>query len=947
MNTKGLAAKMAKLLAFATAMLMVSSFGIEFFAIGLVLGVAYAAYKYGPFSTSTLTKRSRSGLNDNLVMLAIGALAVFAVALMFWSLPGLAPIAGADELGARAPATYKGVEYCKTCHGPGGFGGDLYTGWLTTNHGIDFTNRSYHGAGINIFTQSGGSCQKCHVVAYNQTAIGGWDPAQPWNGSYNSKLQGIQCESCHGPGSEHVGGESGIIADPTPAQSCAGDGASGCHGPAPGHGTTVAWNESLHSPANEKALETPEHYMNTNCAKCHSPSQYDPAVNSSNPAYNISKDDFRGVSCGDCHDMHSGENEGMLKSKTLDDACMRCHTTDKLDALPGKSPGHRSNAQIFLGVQGANVTGTKGMPGVTCVDCHMFTTPSPARGVYLSDIKDYPYPKHESHDFTASAEACANCHSDLILSMPNATMPKNNLGANATMYAAWEKWMPLWLKEVDVWETVIEDWQAETEPLLASATSNTTLAKAAIDSAKANKTKDNDTIARATALWGDAYWNYRLVESDPSMGVHNHDFELALLRDALTKSKQVLDMMSANSAPVANAGVSKITSTNQPVIFNASASSDMDGTIVSYFWDFGDGTNSTDKVATHGFSDSGLYYVRLTVRDNRNASASATINVFVNNVAPRADAGDDQTVALDSMVIFNASGSWDSDGTIVNYTWDLGDGTVDYGPEVTHTYTKAKAYALILTATDDDGDIGIDTVVVNVVGPGFVNNAAPIARAGNDATTSPLTNVSFNAFGSTDPDGTIVNYTWSFGDGAFGYGVAVDHSYARPGAYAVILTVTDNIGATGIDISVVTVERPVEPPVERPVDLGPLENSLNAIRNDTSTLKTDLGNTKNSMDAVQSDTAAMKKDLSDTKQSVDSAASVLGSQLIIVLLVALVAALVLHLVAGKETGVLRRELQTLRAQVKKGDVPSKKIKRGAEEKEQDWAEEEEGEEEDK
>lgn len=72
-------------------------------------------------------------------------------------------------------------------------------------------------------------------------------------------------------------------------------------------------------------------------------------------------------------------------------------------------------------------------------------------------------------------------------------------------------------------------------------------------------------------------------------------------------------------------------------------------------------------------------------------------------------------------------------------------------------------------------------------------NVAPTA-----AFTKSCTNLtcSFNASGSTDPDGTIVLYAWTFGDGSTGSGVTPSHCYATAGTYTVILTVTDDDGAT-------------------------------------------------------------------------------------------------------------------------------------------------------
>lgn len=901
MKSSAFAAKGIKLTAFAIAMLMIASFGIEFLAIGLVLGIAYAAWSYLPATGLGTGQRRRSGVNTQLVMLGVGALAVCAVALMISAVPGPAPIAGADTDAARATATYKGVEYCKTCHGEGGFGGDEYTGWAETGHGRDFTKRPYHGTDINMFTQSGGSCQKCHVVAYNQTAIGGWDPAQAWNSTYNSGLGGIQCENCHGPGSLHNGGSTGIIAAPTVNQSCNGDGVSFCHGPGGHDGPmagTTAWYNSLHAPTNEQNAATPFSYQNANCAKCHSPSQYDPSINSSNPNYNITKDNYVGVACYDCHDMHGDEFESQLKY-TKEDTCVRCHTADKTAVAPGKSPGHRTQKEMFSGTMGANVTGTVGMPGVTCADCHMWYTPAPVRGVYLSQYTGYP--KTSDHSMTPTAEACEACHSTLPLTMPNYAMPPNANGANATNWTNWDTWLTNYEREVGKWNTTIEDWQKETTPLLTAAIANVTAAKAAIDTARADETKDPATIASATALWGDAYWNEKLVENDKSNGVHNHDYALALLRDAITKSKQAIALMTTNTGPVANAGPNRVASTNQEITFDGSASTDLDGTIIGWLWDFGDGANSTEMTATHSYTQHGFYYVKLTVTDNKGTQASTYITVFINDVAPRANAGPDQTVNLGDSVLFSGASSDDPDGDIDNFTWEFGDGEMGYGEQVTHAYAKAGIYIVKLTVVDDDNGIAVDFLLVTVLGPGGSGgNKAPTAVAGNDLSTAPNTKVSFNGSASTDADGTIQNYTWSFGDGTFGYGAAVDHTYATPGVYAVILTVTDNQGAAGMDIVIVGVQT-----VTPPVDLTPLQNNLTS-------LKTDLGKATTTVDNVQKDTASMKKDVSDTKKSVDSLAGNLGMYMAVVLIIAIVAALVLYMMAGSKAALLQKQLDGMK-----------------------------------
>lgn len=68
----------------------------------------------------------------------------------------------------------------------------------------------------------------------------------------------------------------------------------------------------------------------------------------------------------------------------------------------------------------------------------------------------------------------------------------------------------------------------------------------------------------------------------------------------------------------------------------------------------------------------------------------------------------------------------------------------------------------------------------------------------------PLT-VSFNATGSQDPDGNISQYSWNFGDGSTGSGATVNHTYTTIGSFSVVLTITDNDGATNTASSVITI----------------------------------------------------------------------------------------------------------------------------------------------
>jgi len=155
------------------------------------------------------------------------------------------------------------------------------------------------------------------------------------------------------------------------------------------------------------------------------------------------------------------------------------------------------------------------------------------------------------------------------------------------------------------------------------------------------------------------------------------------------------------------------------------------------------------------------------------------------------------------VVSFNGSGSSDSDGTVASYGWDFGDGQNGTGASPNHTYGSAGDYVVVLTVTDNEGATGTVNHTVTAVA-----NVKPVA-----AFSSTVNNliVSFNGSGSSDSDGTVASYGWDFGDGQNGTGVSPNHTYAAAGTFDVVLTVTDNDGATDSVTHSVTAVVPAGP----------------------------------------------------------------------------------------------------------------------------------------
>ena len=258
--------------------------------------------------------------------------------------------------------------------------------------------------------------------------------------------------------------------------------------------------------------------------------------------------------------------------------------------------------------------------------------------------------------------------------------------------------------------------------------------------------------------------------------------------------------------------------TGTPVTFDASGSGDPDGTIARYRWDLdGNGTFETDggsdPTTSHSYAAPGSYTVHLEVTDDDGAKAVAAQDVDVTNRGPTASFTAPDPAEVGEPGLFDASASADPDGAVVGYRWDFdGDGSYEFDagsdPTVLYTFTTPGTRTVRLEVSDADGGSALAQQAVRVTQPPLASLVVSPATitAGQSAT--------FDATGSTDPDGSIVRYDWDLdGNGTYenttGTSPQTTRSYPNRGTIPVSVRAVDDDGGRGTaSASLVVVDPP-------------------------------------------------------------------------------------------------------------------------------------------
>jgi PKD repeat protein len=151
----------------------------------------------------------------------------------------------------------------------------------------------------------------------------------------------------------------------------------------------------------------------------------------------------------------------------------------------------------------------------------------------------------------------------------------------------------------------------------------------------------------------------------------------------------------------------------QQAFFNATGSRPAIGrTIVSYTWNFGDGTTGSGATTSHTFATANTYTVVLTIKDDAGHTATARATVSVTDGSPTADfTFSPSAPTAGSSVLFDASTSRAVAGrTITSYSWSFGGS----GSTISHTFPSAGTFSVTLTVTDSAGKTGTTTKTVTV-----------------------------------------------------------------------------------------------------------------------------------------------------------------------------------------------------------------------------------------
>lgn len=244
--------------------------------------------------------------------------------------------------------------------------------------------------------------------------------------------------------------------------------------------------------------------------------------------------------------------------------------------------------------------------------------------------------------------------------------------------------------------------------------------------------KDGDVL-QSKYSFGDGYsseWSWNPVQH--AFKKSGDYFATVMVRDNYGGENQSTPIkIHVNYPPLAAISAEEaVAKIGQVVHFTAGGSTDVDGTVAQYFFDFGDGDVSgwlTTPDVNHMYRQIGIYYPSVLVKDNNGEESDKTafteVDVTVeglptDNIPPVASlAVASASVLTDVPVRFDCSGSYDDDGSVVSYLLDFGDGHLadwSTSPVGIHTFQYPGTYNVTLRVKDNAGDTSLELSSIRI-----------------------------------------------------------------------------------------------------------------------------------------------------------------------------------------------------------------------------------------
>jgi PKD repeat protein len=247
--------------------------------------------------------------------------------------------------------------------------------------------------------------------------------------------------------------------------------------------------------------------------------------------------------------------------------------------------------------------------------------------------------------------------------------------------------------------------------------------------------------------------------------------------------------------------------------------------LVTFDWDFGDGTTANGVDVSHVYNSPGAFAVTLKVVDDKGLSDSTVHQIQIDDrpATPQPDQPPIPVIDAPSQarvgdtITFDSSRST-SANPIVRNVWEFGDGArVDNAVKAQHAYGQAGVYRVKLTVEDNQGlkSEAYHQIEISAVQPEPTSapDQPPTARINAPASVKVGESFIVDAANSGCAT-TCVSYAWDMGDGTQANAVTFQHAYGGPGDYNITLVVTDDQGLQGMvnQLIRVTAEAAQQPP---------------------------------------------------------------------------------------------------------------------------------------